>query len=203
MFLPPSTRTPQIVRKMHEIRNSLFQVEFKFAGCKERIFFFSLASCKLQTMIADVLGDRLGAFFPKRTPIIARLRSPIAPARKPWRRPNLPRSPSGSRAPRGRIALLVDTSDSYHRRGHGQRPIFASELLTLHRRHDGGHSRGMADGCRWQPTRRHSRRRALASVPWLRLVRSAHAAAQRPPVARVQLGWRPRRKARARLLAED
>ena len=56
-------------------------------------------------------------------------------------------------------------------------------------------------GCRAR--RGNSRRHALASITGVRLVRSAHAAAQRPPVACVQLGWRPRRKARARLLAED
>ena len=46
---------------------------------------------------------------------------------------------SCQRALRRRTALLGDAIDFYHRRGQGQRPIFASELLILHRRHAGGH----------------------------------------------------------------
>ena len=48
-------------------------------------------------------------------------------------------SSSCQRALRRRTALLGDAIDFYHRRGQGQRPIFASELLILHRRHAGGH----------------------------------------------------------------
>ena len=46
---------------------------------------------------------------------------------------------SCKRALRRRTALLGDAVDFYHRRGLRQRPIFASELLILHRRHAGGH----------------------------------------------------------------
>ena len=42
---------------------------------------------------------------------------------------------SWTRALRRRTALLGDAVDFYYRRGQVQRPIFASELLILHRRH--------------------------------------------------------------------
>ena len=183
MFLPPSTRTPKIVPKCTKLHFEISRATSSFfrnisssqsAGCKEKNIFLSLRPCDCRL-----------ASFPH-VPLELRkssraLANRIAHWRNARRRSRIwTRSPSCSCALRGRTALRADTSDFYHRRGLRQRPIIASELLILHRRRDGGHSRGTADGCRWQPTRRHSRRHALASVIGMRLVRSAHAAAQRP-----------------------
>ena len=135
--------------------NSTFKFKFKFAGCCLEKEILSTASCKLETTIV------CRNLHPEAPPGSACVASAGGLS-----------SPSCSRAPRGRTALLADTSDFYDRRGLRQRPIFASALLILHRRRDGGHLEPTAHGCRWQPMRRRSRRHALASVTRLKPIRS-------------------------------